>query len=692
MVFCFLDVYSRRTDRFASKVLRITGLFLHPSPSPLHRDKWQKQSDERKTQLSAPNIADPYEKQSRMTPLRPPSPRHTFFFTAKGIAITAFVQIVLSALSQWLHNVSPVWSSSLWLGSGGALGCVLLGGPWMLPGVYLGLVAYHFFISGSLPVSTALLLPLANITETSIAWFFLTKVANGFHLWISKQRDIVIFLAAAPWIPALTSALIATTLLCAAGVVPFTQFQSEVMTYALGNAGGIILLTPLILVWRDIHQFNWLSTRGLKMFTYTFGVALLIGTFYLNIPFRILILIILLPVIVWGVWANGLKGATLSFFLLSFLFIVIGDEKQSQTAQLLWLDTNSTPEKTQQRHFDVSYTQSQNMEATPRTEEIGLLIFFCITMFPLGLAADTLRARSQRDHWVMNSLDSSLWTWSAVTGYAIDQESVSKKISKEYPLFNKRSRTGQMKILPKDPCTPAYLSHWVITHLSRSGDPLEATGLLHCLRVEERAEKAEESAEIAKMEVATIRSRINPHLLFNCLTGLRALVQRDPLRARDFITLLAQFLRTSVDSQLSTLIPIEEELSLCRQYLELENIRGKEVSLKATVSKQIQAFKIPPMSIQTLVENAVKHGKFSSKSKLLIRISAKIGTDNRLVVSVSQPGSLKSLSSGKLSAGISLVRQHLGLMYHREARLDLREIQKGVVTAILQLPIGGHIG
>jgi LytS/YehU family sensor histidine kinase len=269
---------------------------------------------------------------------------------------------------------------------------------------------------------------------------------------------------------------------------------------------------------------------------------------------------------------------------------------------------------------------------------------------------------------------------------------VSNKIPKEYPLFNKRSRTGQMKILPKDPCAPAYLSHWVITHLSRSGDPLEATGLLHCLRVEERAEKAEENAEIAKIEVATIRSRINPHLLFNCLTGLRALVQRDPLRARDFITLLAQFLRTSVDSQLSSLIPIEEELSLCRQYLELENMRGKEVSLKATVSKQIQAFKIPPMSIQTLVENAVKHGKFSSKNKLIIRISAKIGTDNRLVVSVSQPGSLKSISSGKLSAGISLVRQHLGLMYHREAQLDLRVIRKGVVTAILQVPVGSHIG
>ena len=253
-----------------------------------------------KPRISTPPVFNPHEKHSPNLPSQTPPSKRTFFVTTKGIVLTTFVQIVLSGLSQWLHNVSPEWSASLWLGSGGALGCVLLGGPWMLSGVYLGLVAYHFLISGSLPVSTALLLPLANVTETSLAWLLLTKVADGFHLWISKQRDIVIFLIAAPWIPALSSALIATTLLCAAGVVPFIHFQSEVMTYALGNAGGIILLTPLILAWRDIHQFDWLSTRGLQMVAYTLGVALLIGTFYLNIPFRIPILIILLPVIVWG--------------------------------------------------------------------------------------------------------------------------------------------------------------------------------------------------------------------------------------------------------------------------------------------------------------------------------------------------------------------------------------------------------
>jgi integral membrane sensor domain MASE1 len=561
----------------------------------------------------------------------------------------------------------------------------------MLVGVYLGLVSYHFVLPGSLPTSTALLLPLANIAETSIAWLLLVKIANGFHHWISKQRDIVIFLLAAPWIPALVSAMIAQTLLCGSGVVASTNFKSEVLTYALGNAGGIILITPLILVWRDFRKFNWFSHRGLQVAAHSVIVTTLIVAFYLKAPLRNFVLILLLPLIVWGVWANGLKGATLSFFLISFLFVGIRNEKISKDLHLG--HTESAINQTiQQMSLLTSDTTSPNAKTIPRLEEIGILIFFCITMFPLGLAADTVRASQEKDRWVMDSLDSSLWTWTAVTGCVIHQESVSKKIPKGYPLFSKRSRTGQMKIQSIDPSKPAYLSHWVITHVSASGEPLEATGLLHCLRLEEKVEKAEASAEIAKMEATTIRSRINPHLLFNCLTGLRALIQRNPSRARDFITLLAQFLRTAVDSQLNTLIPIEQEVALCRQYLELENMRGKRTSFKVTIPAQARSLRIPPMSIQTLVENAVKHGKYSSKRILWIRISARLGTDKKLVVSVSQPGNLHSGTSEKVSAGIALVRHHLALIYHNEGSLHVQEKRKGAVTATITFPIGSNLG
>jgi LytS/YehU family sensor histidine kinase len=147
-----------------------------------------------------------------------------------------------------------------------------------------------------------------------------------------------------------------------------------------------------------------------------------------------------------------------------------------------------------------------------------------------------------------------------------------------------------------------------------------------------------------------------------------------------------------VDSQLNTLIPIEQELALCRQYLELENMRGKRTSLKVTIPAKVRSIRIPPMSIQTLVENAVKHGKYSSKRRLWIHISARLGTNKKLVLSISQPGNLHSSASEKVSAGIALVRHHLALMYHQDGSLNVREKRKGVVTATITLPIGSNLG
>lgn len=606
--------------------------------------------------------------------------------TAQGVFVTTLAQLAMGACSQWLHHVSPHWSSSLWFGSGAALGCVLLGGPWMLLGVYLGLIAYHFLITGTLPVWMALLLPLANVAETSLAWFLLTKVARGFQPWMREQRDIVIFLIAAPWIPALVSALTAQILLSIPHIIPRVDFQGELITYALGNAGGIILITPLILLWRDIRKYDWTSPRGRQMVTFNLFTLILISMFFQAPAFRAILIALLLPQVVWGVWINGLKGATISFFLLSFLFVSLKNEHESSHYQR-WLKKYSVTESAEKGRFPSPDLPSQALRGTRRTEEVGVLILFCITMFPLGLAADTLRAKSQRDSWVMDSIDSSLWTWSAVTGYRIDQGSVSEKISKKYALFSGKARTGQIKIPSKDPSKPAYLSHWRITQVSATGEPLEVTGLLHCLRLEERAEKAEHHAEISRMEVATLRSRFNPHLLFNCLTGLRAVIQRNPSHARDFVTRLARFLRTAVDSQLHPLIPIEQEVALCLQYLELENIRGKKITCKTNISRHVRNNHIPPMSIQTLVENAVQHGHYTPKRSLWIRISARVRADGKLCVSVSQPGKLNSSSEGKTSAGIALVRHHLALLYHSEGTVELCEKQKGVVTATILVPM-----
>jgi MASE1/Histidine kinase len=590
----------------------------------------------------------------------------------KGIILTALSQIALAYVSLFIHNLYPVWSAPLWPASGAALAAVLLGGPWMLLGVYLGLLPSQFFFWGVVPTSTALLLPLANAVETFLAWLLLRKGMRGFHDWISTQRDIVIFLIAAPWIPTLTSALLAQTLLRHNGVAPFNTFFSEVLIYALGNASGIILVTPLILVWRDYLNFPWLGRTGLRLIAHTLVVAVAVWIIQTQTHLSSVLCIILIPIFIWGVWSTGLKGATIFCLLLSFLFFSL-EPNQPFDLRLI------------AKHSPATSSMFSTIKE-PLTMQVTMLTMVCLTMLPLGLAADTLRASAQKDQLVMDSLDSTFWSWDSVTGAKIQSKSIAENLPSGVSLFQRRSPTGQMKVASVDPSQPSYLSHWVITQFSPGGEPLQATGLLHCLRLQEQMEKAEATAEIAQIEIASLRSRFNPHLLFNCLTGLRALIRRDPTSAREFTGHLANFLRTAVDSQARPLIPLKEEISLCRDYLALEQMRGSTTVAELSFPRNTLNILIPPMSIHTLIENAVKHGTRDAEGKLNIHVSAVIKNKNNLAILISQPGIYSPKKSTKSSGGLMLVRQHLNLLFGKKANLALRQDPSGAVTAELQIP------
>ena len=603
----------------------------------------------------------------------------------KGIILTALSQIALAYASLFIHNLYPVWSAPLWPASGAALAAVLLGGRWMLLGVYLGLLPSQFFFWGSVPTSTALLLPLANTVETLVAWFLLRKVARGFHDWISTQRDIVLFLVAAPWIPTLISALLAQALLRHNGVVPSNTFASEVLIYALGNASGIILITPLILVWRDYLKFPWLNRTGLRLIAHTLTVAIAVWIIHNDFSFSSGLCIILIPIFIWGVWSTGLKGATLSCLLLSFLFFTL-EPQMPFDIRLTAKHSDTTILSSIEHSYRTDNTPSSILHTIkePITLQISMLTMFCLTMLPLGLAADTLRANAQKDQFVMDSLESTFWSWDSVTGVKIQSKAIARNLSSEVSLFQRGSPTGQIKLNNIDPSQPSYVSHWVINQFSPNGEPLQATGLLHCLRLQEQMEKAEASAESAQIEIASLRSRFNPHLLFNCLTGLRALIRRDPVSAREFTGHLARFLRSAVDSQAIPLVPMKEEISLCRDYIALEKMRGLILLIKLSFPRNTMNFLIPPMSVHTLIENAVKHGTRDAEGKLNIHASATL--KNNLVISVSQPGSFSSENLTKSSGGLMLVRQHLALLFGEKANLTLREAPTGTVTAELQLP------
>ena len=610
------------------------------------------------------------------------------FSTLLGILVTALSQYILAYASLYIQNFYPVWSAPLWPASGAALASTLLGGPWMLIGVYLGLLPSQLFFWGEIPKATSLLLPIANVGETALAWFLLRKVKKEFNVLLNTQKDLVAFLLLAPWLPSLLSAAVAQILLCASRRLPMENLFHEGVVYAAGNASGIILLTPLILSWRDIFSLNWKS----RTFMISFATALFVGTcvwiIHRDIQISQAVFILIVPVAVWGTWSTGLKGATLNCFILSFVFFNL---KPNQPFDLRLLAKHTGTDSALYRSgSNQGHPTDSNFEKIledPLTSQIALLTVLCITFFPLGLAADTLRASAAKDRLIMNSLESSLWTWDLAEGYHIDSSTIASELSALPTLFLETTPVGQIKVMPRELGASPYLSHWVTTHFSATGKPLQVTGILHSLGLQEKVEKAEKVAEIANMEITALRSRLNPHLLFNCLTGLRALIQKDPTSAQDFTGKLANFLRNAVDTQARPLISLQEEVSLCRDYLSLETIRGSRLNAIFQIDPAATRVSVPPMSVHTLIENAVKHGKRMKNKALTIQVIARKSRDKKLTIQVIQPGRLKKVRPEKTGAGLLLARQQLDLLFQKKGLINLTEDRSGHVTATLEIPI-----
>lgn len=603
-----------------------------------------------------------------------------------GICFTAFSQIVLAYASLYIANYASVWSVPLWPASGAALAAVLLGGPWMLVGVFLGLLPSQLFFWGAVPTTTAILLPLANVAETALAWFLLRKVARQFNDWLTTPRDLVTFFILAPWLPALLSATFAQTLLQATRQLPASSMQNEVLVYAIGNACGLILITPIILLWRNffrtLRRPDRLSLQALGL-----AALVLFGVWALrrHESFYQILLLAFPPLVIWGVWSTGLKGAVLNCCALSFLLFSITPNQPFDLR--LVAKHASAPSLVQPPHPsapDLISPKSQLLQE-PLMFQITFLMIVCLTLSPLGLASDSLRASAQKDRLMMEALKTSIWSWSPLTGYKIEIVPIAKLLPPKINLFQVGQNSGTVKIPAADPLLPSFRSYWLVTQFSPTGAPAHVIGLLQSLAASEQVEKAEKNTAIVRMEMSALRARLNPHLLFNTLTGLRALIQRDPVQAKEFTGHLANFLRLSVDTQARPLIPLREELKLCQAYLALGQFRGAKLEADLQIDPAALDRTVPPMTVQALVENAHKHGSPHKSRRFPIHIVAQTLSPHGLVITVSQPGKITARPPTKKTAGLKLVREHLRLFYGQRASLELLPQPRGHVTAKIEI-------
>ena len=190
---------------------------------------------------------------------------------------------------------------------------------------------------------------------------------------------------------------------------------------------------------------------------------------------------------------------------------------------------------------------------------------------------------------------------------------------------------------------------------------------------------------IQETEGKVLRAQMNPHFVFNALNSIRALITEDPAKAKKGINQLSKLLRSSLLTERKKTISIAEELDTILDYLNLEKIRYEErLAWKIEVPKEISQAQIPPMLLQTLVENAIKHGIAHSSKEGLIQIKGEL-TSEMIHLQVINPGHLKTKGE---STGIGLVnsQNRLQLLFGETAHIDLKPLDKNQVLASVTIP------
>lgn len=129
------------------------------------------------------------------------------------------------------------------------------------------------------------------------------------------------------------------------------------------------------------------------------------------------------------------------------------------------------------------------------------------------------------------------------------------------------------------------------------------------LEIETVKENARLLMMIKEAQLNNLSAQLNPHFFFNSLNNIKFLVLENPSSARRAIDLLSELLRNSLNSNVGRLISLNDEIDLVRDYLELEKIRFEErLQIQIEINAAASQYSILPLSIQTLVENAIKHG------------------------------------------------------------------------------------
>lgn len=194
-------------------------------------------------------------------------------------------------------------------------------------------------------------------------------------------------------------------------------------------------------------------------------------------------------------------------------------------------------------------------------------------------------------------------------------------------------------------------------------------------------------AIIYEIELNKLKSQLNPHFIFNALNSIRALVDEDPLKSKRAITQLSNILRNSLIMNKRKLIDFNDEIKTVKDYLDLEAIRLEErLKIDIDISPEADSYQIPPLMIQTLVENGIKHGVATLTNGGQISLKA-WQEENQLKIQIRNSGQYVN-GAGKSTTGYGIenTEQRLNLIFGKSASFNIGNENNQTVLTEIKIP------
>ena len=245
---------------------------------------------------------------------------------------------------------------------------------------------------------------------------------------------------------------------------------------------------------------------------------------------------------------------------------------------------------------------------------------------------------------------------------------------------------------PLMPLTMWFVLFSIIVKLSYKG---KVQAEAKAAQATEVAESESLKRQVIEARMAAMQAQVEPHFLFNTLASIEHLIETDPPRAgkmqRNLIALLRATMPTMREANAQGTRDLGRELAVIRPYLEILKVRMEErLQTELNVSDGLLSAEFPPMMLQSLVENAIKHGLEPKAEGGLLRVSAEI-VHGKLAVTVADTG----LGFGKAATvgtgiGLSNIRERLALLYGDKASLTVTETDGGGTSVTITVPYVAH--